>query len=408
MAGIVLDFKPSLWRQFRRADAKNLGTIVREAWLDCLVKVCGDTLPWMEASKCWLPDGGDRVDYRKFLHRFKVVLSPQKWFSWKSAVLTEVFGNLLQRKAPAMDIFHLFDPIDKGVVEEEVFKLVLQECSSATLTASQLSALSRAIFGQGRGGGLRVNDFLYRFTLSFAQAQGMVSSDASPLALSSTIDQIGKLFSQVETRQYCGLNRLPSQPMEPPKAPPLDRLASAPPDAFVPRSQVSLVDTFLQFNGSKKGFLEVRDFVRHVMELPGFGDVRQEGRPLSEECVKSIAQMIAEGDDAINLLQFVGAFVVTDVGNASLEDDLNEHVLTFIYRHRHALRSSCCEHDGKEAGRVSRRLFAMVLEAVNFCAPKPASNLTRAQMDALVESITEDDDMVDYESFLASLEVRAE
>jgi len=169
-----------------------------------------------------------------------------------------------------------------------------------------------------------------------------------------------------------------------------------------------LVDAFHRFDDAGDGFLRVEEFVRHVRELPGFDDIRHEGKPLDEETLRSIAQAIAcdENEQTINLLEFAQAFAVVDSsGSTDLADDLHEHILTFLYRHRHALRSSCAEHDVDGLGRVAKRDFALVLEAVNISASRPARHLTRVQMNALVESIAEDDGNVEYEAFLASFEI---
>jgi len=153
--------------------------------------------------------------------------------------------------------------------------------------------------------------------------------------------------------------------------------------------------------------------MRHVAALPGIREVRHEGRPLDETALRAIAEAIASDcgglPGTISLLQFARAFVVVDgSGSADLADDLHEHILIFLWRHQHALRSSCAENDLDGLGRVSRRDFARVLEAVNFCTAKPARHLTRHQMAVLVESITEEDGCVEYEAFLSSLEVQAD
>lgn len=280
-----------------------------------------------------------------------------------------------------------------------------------------------------------MNDFLSRFTLAFVQSQGMRPAEACSLAkYSATLDQIGRLIVR------SSVPRSPSGVLEPldllrgtshpgslpsfqkpllgnnlPK-PSLDRATSAAPSpghTLTRERSTTLATTFQRFNDSGTGFLEVDEFVKHVMALPQFGDVRHDGKPLDEESLRTIAEAIAashvDSNGSINLLQFARAFAVVDSsGSSELAEDLHEHILTFLYRHRQALRSACAERDADGSGRVSRRDFARVLEAVNFCASKPARHLTRAQMVALVESLADcegPEDIVSYEAFLASFEI---
>merc|ERR1712050_602055 len=66
----------------------------------------------------------------------------------------------------------------------------------------------------------------------------------------------------------------------------------------------ALVGTFEKFNDSGDGFLRVDEFVRHVMALPGFSEIRHGGRPLDEETLRSITEAVASDTGTINLLQF--------------------------------------------------------------------------------------------------------
>merc|ERR1719492_400491 len=103
-----------------------------------------------------------------------------------------------------------------------------------------------------------------------------------------------------------------------------------------PSSQASkLVKAFQAFNDAGDGFLQVEEFVRHVMELEGFQDVRHNGQALDEDGLRGIAEAIAadhSNDGRINLLQFARAFAAVDAtGSTELADDLHEHILTFLY-----------------------------------------------------------------------------
>jgi len=186
----------------------------------------------------------------------------------------------------------------------------------------------------------------------------------------------------------------------------------APAPVQLAREQSSaLVKTFEKFNDSGDGLLQVDEFVKHVIALPGFENIHHNGKPLDEETLREIASTIALescGDSTINLLQFARAFAVVDAsGSTDLADDLHEHILTFLYRHKHAVRTSCAKHDIEGVGRVRKQDFARVLESINFITARPKRQLTRSQMSVLVESIAEDDGCVDYEAFLASFEIHS-
>jgi len=437
LAGIVLENKPELWSAFREDDKDSTGTISRDLWIDSLTLVCGDDLPWAEASKCWIPDTEETVNYHQFLSRFKVVLPQERWCGWKSLVIAEVYEELLSRDAAAHELLLMFDPTGDGIVCVEDFKKLVSNVCEGCLTDPQVEALSRTIFAHVRGKGLHVHDFLARFTLAFVQAKGMLPGEIEgPLVgMTSVVEQLGRLILRARcspqppnmsgqlarTLSFTTLQQLAEAPPAP--LPPLNSLDRAKTEAphlarterFERRPSLQsskLVGAFQAFDDVGDGFLRVDEFVRHVMELDGFEDVRHDGKALDEEGLRSIADAIAAdhtNDGRINLLQFAQAFAAVDAtGTTELADDLHEHILTFLYRHRHALRTSCAKRDVEGTGSVAKQIFARSLEAVNFCTSRPARHLTQAQMGALVESIAEDDGTVEYEAFLSSFEIHAD
>jgi len=365
----------------------------------------------------------------------KVVLSKDEWCGWKSRVLADVYNELVARNAAAHELLSTLDPTGAGVVSEEEFVQLILNCSGEFLSEPQARALSRTIFVHARGNRLQVGDFLSRFSLAFVQSKGMgtrVDAENPLTPYSTTLDQIGKLIVRAGTSGASGpglapgppsLSRFISSPAGTDAAPPppcqplLRGVSAAPSPKAAPKTQSSLLATFQQFNDLGDGFLRVDEFVSHVMKLPGYQDIRHDGKPLSEETLRAIAEAIALhfdedgvscGDGTINLLQFTSAFVAIDSsGSTEIADDLHEHILTFLYRHRHELRTSCSEKDVEMSGRLLNKDFARVLAAVNFCASKGAQQLTRPQMVHLVDGIAADDGTVDYEKFLSCLEIHA-
>jgi len=297
-------------------------------------------------------------------------------------VIAEVYHELLRKNTTAEDTLRAFDPSGDGVVSFQEFMQLITELSNGSLTQPQVGALCRTVFTHAQDGGLCVREFLSRFTVAFVQSKGMLPGGEEGViaTLAPTVEQIGKLI--VRSRRG--------------RAPLKNGLSM-------------LTDDFVQFDDSADGFLQVDEFVHHVRTLPGFSDVRHDGRPLDDEKLLTIARAIADSysnDGTINLLEFAQAFAVVDSsGNTDLADDVHEHILTFLFRHRHALRAACAEHDEDNVGHIGREHFAHVLEALNVATSLPEIHLTGMQMDALVESIAEENGTIEYEAFLSSFEV---
>lgn len=243
------------------------------------------------------------------------------------------------------------------------------------------------------------------------EASGPPPVPAAPLFLGRAASAAPAPAAAPLASSVSGVLAVPPPPLT------LARAVSAVPTAPAPLGREPssvLLKAFELFDDSGDGLLQIDEFVRHLQALPGIGEVRHEGRPLDEAALRELAMAIADGcpgasDGTINLLQFSRAFAVVDASDSKdLADDLHEHILTFLWRHQHALRSSCAERDLDGLGQVSKRDFSRVLEAVNFCTAKPARHLTRMQMGVLVESIAEEDGRVEYEAFLSSFEVEAD
>eukprot|EP00927_Polykrikos_kofoidii_P055368 TRINITY_DN49638_c0_g1_i1.p1 TRINITY_DN49638_c0_g1~~TRINITY_DN49638_c0_g1_i1.p1 ORF type:complete len:918 (+),score=148.81 TRINITY_DN49638_c0_g1_i1:121-2874(+) len=380
LAGIVVESKPDIWRQCQVNDRENLGVISKEAWLDCIVAVCGDDLPWEVAMEHWLDDPSAHVvHYRNVLGRFSVGVSHERWCSWKSVVIGDVYRELLTRNYEALELINIFDPSGDGIVTLDEFRQLLSQCTGGCLSVPQLEALCRTVFAQTTGTGLKVEEFLSRFTVAFVQSEALLVREGSFILKEweGVVGQIGKLI-----------------------------IRSAPRQKGMP---TSLVQCFRSMDDSNDGFLQIEEFVRHIKMLPGFENIRHYGQPLDEASLQTVAEVIAGSfsqDGLINLLEFSQAFAVVDAdGDSNLEEHLHEHILTWLYRLRHALMSGCSDHDEESTGRVGKEHFKSVLESVNVVAARPETHLTQMQIDLLCESLAEDDGTVMYESFLASFVV---
>lgn len=383
LAYIVIEHKPELWKAFHELEPD--GAIDCKRWLKVMASVCGEDLPWDGAAVHWFDDPNGILDYRDFLDKFQIKLSSNRWCGWRALVMRDVYHVLLGKESKPSEIFETFDPDGDGFVTQEEFEAVVSELTGKALTSSQLQALARTIFTHAKGGRYDIEEFLSRFTLASVQAENMGFDDDSlhrakkcmlDPALQTILDQIGHLIYQRQTEEST-------------------------------EDEVTLSQTFKTFDDSNDGFLQVEEFVHHIKQLPGFDELRHDGKPLDDDNLKELADAIASAggqsdDGQINLLEFYRAFEVVE---HTLSTDLYEHILTFLYRHRHALRASCSTWDWEHAGRVSQEDFAGVLEALNLLTSRPERSLTQPQVDALSVCLSEDDGNVQYEEFLAAFEV---
>jgi len=300
-------------------------------------------------------------------------------------VIADVYHELLRRSTAFDDTLKVFDPSGDGIVSVEEFVELLSETTGRCLSRPQAAALSRTVFTHVDGAGLHINDFLSRFTVAYIHSKGITAQDAGGRSSSkqqlvgfeTTIEQIGKLLICSRTHED---------------------------------EESTLSRSFQMLDSSGDGFLQVSEFVKNVKALPGFEKIRHEGQPLEDATLNQIAQATADSysrDGKISLLEFAQTFAIVDSsGLNDLADDVQEHILIFLYRHRHAILSGCEEYDLASVGRVGKEDFNQVLQTVNLVAAKPEKHLLQQQRDCLVESIADDDGTVAYNDFLASFEVR--
>eukprot|EP00747_Dinoflagellata_sp_TGD_P065852 gnl/TRDRNA2_/TRDRNA2_154538_c0_seq3.p1 gnl/TRDRNA2_/TRDRNA2_154538_c0~~gnl/TRDRNA2_/TRDRNA2_154538_c0_seq3.p1 ORF type:complete len:1082 (-),score=204.38 gnl/TRDRNA2_/TRDRNA2_154538_c0_seq3:253-3081(-) len=421
MAGLVVERRPDLWQAFADEDFSGDGKISFGTWCEVLGLVCGDHFPWFLGGAHWRvvpcklkPEMEDMVDYRSFLIRFKVGLSQERWVGWKALLMRDIYQGIFGKDRDLQATMALFDPNGTGRVSIEDFLEVLKrdvlpdsDSSQPLLTNAQLRSLARGLFPAAADGSvpsdLDVRQFFQRFTVVYRQAAGMSGDD--PLAeWRHVLPQIGALLLRANENG----SRSPS-PTSGARRTSSVRRGSTDMGILLERS-------FNSCDHDGNGYLEIHEFVHHLKNLPGIDKVQLEGKPIGEEQLLSLAQALESLSGAttgrINFMEFLEAFVVVtvDAGDgldfAKGEQYLYEHILSFLYRHRHALGCGFASKDVNFIGRIAQSAFAEVLKSTDLALAESERHCTDAQVEALAEALTEDDGKVPYVEFLQGLVVR--
>merc|ERR1712039_347223 len=141
------------------------------------------------------------------------------------------------------------------------------------------------------------------------------------------------------------------------------------------------------------------------MRLPDLDKVTLEGGvKMTRDKVLAIASAIdTSKNGTINYLEFLQAFEASGQGSHDISDTLGEDITTVLFRHRLAIRMGCQYLDEEGAGRIRSEEFAKVLQGINQVLSRTERALTNTQIMLLAEALgvqDEDDNYVDYESFL--------
>eukprot|EP00930_Biecheleria_cincta_P028892 TRINITY_DN20111_c0_g1_i1.p1 TRINITY_DN20111_c0_g1~~TRINITY_DN20111_c0_g1_i1.p1 ORF type:complete len:1059 (+),score=182.29 TRINITY_DN20111_c0_g1_i1:82-3258(+) len=420
MAGRIVEFRPELWSYFRSCDEARNGQVVFEQWCEVLTSVCGEHLPWALGGDIWeICDSEGQVDYVRFLRRFEVGVSKEKWMGWKSVLMRDVYEALYCRDSDLKQTFALFDPEGKGRVDMDTFVLVLQEqvLGSGTtpqqhlLSESQLQCLAQGLFPpavDGQVPNLSIHEFFQRFTVIHHQSQSMTGDDAL-FEWRPTLAKIGHLILKEESSAV-GRCTSVRHSITDRKSMPERKSFAERKSFFLPAQQ--LTQQFEKGDVSGNGLLSIDEFVEFIQHLDGIDSVTHKGRVLTDEDIVELAVKLdllsGAQTNQVNLLSFLEAFMVERSAGHDLDSAENficEQVLSFLYRHRHAVCCGCHNADPGLTGRVSVATFADVLRGIDVSLGKRRRTFTDLQIDGLTDLLGEEDGSFSYFDLLQALVV---
>ncbi|CAE7270568.1 rdgC [Symbiodinium sp. CCMP2456] len=427
MAGKVVELRPELWEDFRKCDDKRTGSVTFSSWCDILTSVCGENFPWSMGGELWgiteadseegnaqqtdLPKGKRRVDYRRFLHRFDVGVNKEKWVGWKTILMKDAYEALYCRDTDLKATLALFDPEHTGKVSVHNFLKVLQsdvevddspgQRTSHVLSTSQLQSLAHGLFPAEEEDDdappeLGVHEFFERFTVIYRQAKAMTGDD--PLAeWRDALNHIGHLLLKRDRMSnQPGITRVKTG-------------ASVHSRKTVFQVQ-RLAHQFEKSDESGDGFLTRGELVDYLKGLEGIEDVMHKGHAISETDLEEMAlqldQLSGRETGKVNWFSFLEAFIVERPSGQDFdaaEEFMCEHILSFLYRHRHAVCCGCHEADVALTGRISSGAFAEVLRGIDISLAKQRRTFSDVQIDGLAESLGEEDGSFSYFELLPQL-----
>eukprot|EP00434_Breviolum_minutum_P022671 symbB.v1.2.020007.t1/scaffold1655.1/size107494/2 len=158
------------------------------------------------------------------------------------------------------------------------------------------------------------------------------------------------------------------------------------------------------------GLLTRQELVDCLKGLEGIEEVMHKGRPVSEEDLHELAMKLdmlsGRETGQVNLFSFLEAFVVerpTGQDFDAAEEFMCEHILSFLYRNRHAVCCGCHEADAALTGRIRCSSFAEVLRGIDISLAKNRRTFTDVQIDGLAEALGEEDGTFSYFELLQAL-----
>ncbi|CAJ1400703.1 unnamed protein product [Effrenium voratum] len=137
------------------------------------------------------------------------------------------------------------------------------------------------------------------------------------------------------------------------------------------------------------------------------------GHPIGDDDLHELAlqldQLSGRETGKVNLFSFLEAFVVERPSGQDFdaaEEFMCEHILSFLFRNRHAVACGCHEADPELSGRIRSAAFAEVLRGIDISLAKTRRTFTDVQIDGLAESLGEEDGSFSYFELLQALMVR--
>jgi len=466
MAGRVVECRPELLENFLFMDYNNSGLISFVNWTEVVSTVCGEHFPWALGGQRWglqiqrtcQYSGAMQtmVDYRSFLGRFQIGMSQERWSSWKAILMSDVYEAIFGHDLDLAKTLGLFDANKDGKVSRKEFieavSMAIKHAegfqdddgASAPLTPAQLAVLTHGLFPAGCSGDeeLDVYDFFERFTVIYRQTYSMTGDD--PLAeWRQMLAQLGRLLlhqdrdkpraSSCLARANHARQSISKSQKSVLRESVCTRASLVPrPESFSAEGSKSrqMMQIFEHYDHSGDGFLQIDEFVNNLMEVRGIEDLYFHGERVGPKQLRELAETLDKMSGAltgqVNFTAFLDAFMLvwprgaqgegealsksgseSDVANCGqAEDELYEHILSLLYRHRHALWVGCSTADSDVTGRTSAMEFADVLRSTDVALAQKSRHFTDHQIESLTQALTEEDGCVPYVEFLQALVIK--
>merc|ERR1711972_729695 len=140
--------------------------------------------------------------------------------------------------------------------------------------------------------------------------------------------------------------------------------------------------------------------------VPGVLDiVLSSGEKLTEKKLKFVTKFLGKGG-MISVMEFLESFCYED--RDGVADALAEHMVSVLFRYRHALRAGARFLDFDGSSHITRDNFVQVLQSLNGEVADDSLHFSQSQMDDLSDAVCTEIDgvrMVAYEEFLDSFEI---
>jgi len=397
-----------LRRFYEDADVDKSGSISVATWAAALRDKVrgGQALPWDDyATHLAVVDGDNRIDYRGFLHRYRV--SPGTPGGWQSRLLSSIYAKL--SKLSLKETVAFFDTNQDGMVSFDELKDVMSSFSMGLPDEAIASLTKQLLRGQDA---MRTSELLDMIDVTYKEeAKDGMPPRLPPSWATPLLEAVAK---------QCAMR------------------------------QTDSIDSFKAFDSDGDGFISVAEFQRAMLSLSGHDEASTK-RDHQERVTTMLHDLAAwvdrDGDGKIDYLEFISAFRIgakatedgasrssepTAVATEATEaiDMLLEHLCSFFYRHRWSLKHAFEYFDANADGVLTPEEFSTALTALSSlsldesstsdagaCADAredgggaselEALRLTPEQTETLVASLDRNaDGVIDYEEFLLALQAR--
>jgi len=418
----IVETKPDIWKHIiEKTDGASLQDFA--TWEGVLQSVIGGSWRWDIAWQTWKLGDADgetngKVNIADFLQRFTVVLAKEEYMSFKLKAITAVYEAILHEQTSMADILEKFDRNGDGTVDMHEMHDTLSDMD-VNLTSAQKDSLLHSLFKHAPEVDgvpqLKVQDFLSRFTIVYKRAGDALSGGASDVEqrlAQEAMSKVGQLIAVTPIDKF-GAGDKSKKGKKGRKSAAKKGAGKEVTAASGTLMAEKMEALFALFDADGSGELDLQEFEKGVMALPGVTDITlSNGDKLGRKQIQSMAKAVDHsGDGSISILELLEAFTFEDTGGDDMGDSLAEHMLAVLFRHRQALRTGSRCFDKESTGSVTRDQFFQVLMALNKAISGERTSILESQACDLCDALASegqggaDQMVIVYEDFFNSFTV---